>query len=106
MKQTVTEQTFVDAFVNMNREDNFTRPGRIALYEYLTELEEEWGIELELDVIAICCEYTEYADEDEVRKAYGLDEDEDIDLYTIVIEAGGYNWNGRTEDSTIIIRDW
>ena len=104
MRQTVTEQSFVDAFVNMNREDNFSRLGRIALYDYFTELEEDCGIEVELDVIAICCEYSEYADEDEVRKVYGLDEDEDIRDYTTVIEAGGYNF--ETPLNTIIIRDW
>ncbi len=106
MKQTVTEYEFVNAFDKMDRGDNFTRTGRFALYEHLIQLEEDCGIEMELDVIGICCTYTEYADEDEVRKAYGLDEDEDIHDYTTVIEAGGYNWNGRTQDSTIIIEDW
>ena len=112
MKQTVTEQEFIDAFVNMNREDNFTYGGRVALYEYLTELEEDCGIELELDVIAICCEYSEYADEDEVRKAYELEDHEDIHDYTTVIEAEQTNWDdplgvkGLPSVSTIIIRDW
>ena len=106
MKQTVTEYEFVNAFDDMGRGNSFTRTGRFALYEYLTELEEDCGIELELDVIAICCDFTEYADEDEVREAYELEDHEDIHDYTTVIEAGGYNWNGRTQDSTIIIRDW
>ena len=109
MKQTVTEQEFVDAFVNMNREDNFTRPGRMALYDYFTELEEDCGIELELDVIAICCEYTEYADEDEVREAYSLEPHEDIEDYTPVIYATQTNWKnplGPAIQSSIIVRDW
>lgn len=109
MKQTVTEQEFIDAFVNMNREDNFTYGGRVALYEYLTELEEDCGIELELDVIAICCEYTEYADEDEAREAYSLEAHEDIEDYTPVIYATQTNWKnplGPAIQSSIIVRDW
>lgn len=108
MKQTVTEYEFVNAFDKMDRGGSFTRTGRVALYEYLTELEEDCGIELDLDVIAICCDFTEYADEDEVRKAYGLDEDEDIHDYTTVIYATQTNWKNPLgpRDSTIIIRDW
>ena len=108
MKQTVTEYEFVNAFDKMDRGNSFTRTGRVALYEYLKELEEDCGIEEELDVVAICSTYSEYADEDEVRKEYGLDEDEDIHDYTTVIYATQTNWNNPLgpRDSTIIVRDW
>jgi len=35
--------------------------GARALAEYLEELEEDCGIELELDVVALRCEFSEYA---------------------------------------------
>ena len=60
MKQTINECQFADAFVHMNREGNFSREGLRALYEYLTSIEEDTGEEMELDVIAICCEFGEF----------------------------------------------
>lgn len=59
MKQTVTESDFINAFVQMNRKENFTYEGRKALYEYFEQYEQDTGEEIELDVIAICCEYSE-----------------------------------------------
>jgi hypothetical protein len=43
----------------MDRKENFTYEGRKALYAYFEEYEESTGEEIELDVIAICCEYNE-----------------------------------------------
>lgn len=60
MKQDISLSEFRDAFHAMNRGDNFSYEGLEALYNYLTNLENECGIEIELDVIALCCEYTEY----------------------------------------------
>ena len=73
MKNTINEYDFVRAFDEMNRSENFSRAGRFALYDYLTEYEEDTGIELELDVIAICCDFTEYESLDEFRENYGND---------------------------------
>jgi hypothetical protein len=61
MKQTVSETDFLDAFRAYGRADQFTRAGLIALYDYLEELEADTGEEVELDVIALCCDYSEYA---------------------------------------------
>jgi hypothetical protein len=71
MKRTVTEYEFVKAFDDYGRETNFTRLGRFALYEYLTDLEEDCGIELELDVIGICCDFTEYESLDDCNEQTG-----------------------------------
>ena len=60
MKTTVTCSDFVDAFRHAGREDQFTVAGRKALFDYLEELENDTGTELELDVIALCCDYSEY----------------------------------------------
>ena len=60
MKINVTEQMFHQAFVDYNRPNNFTHEGVGLLYEYLIELEEDTNIELELDPIGICCEYSEW----------------------------------------------
>jgi hypothetical protein len=60
MKKTVTEGEFVDEFDVYNRPNNFSIEGRRALYQYLIEIEAGTGDEMDLDVIAICCTYSEY----------------------------------------------
>ena len=59
MITTITQSDFHESFKRVNREDNFSREGLDALFKYLTELEDSTGTPIELDVIALCCEYTE-----------------------------------------------
>jgi hypothetical protein len=61
MKQNVTKSEFNDAFIAYGRGDQFTYRGRAALYDYLTELEADIGQEIELDVVALCCDYSEHS---------------------------------------------
>ena len=58
MKNTISQYDFQRAF-ETQRPDNFSYNGLIALFEYFEECEESIGEEIELDVIAICCEYSE-----------------------------------------------
>ena len=68
------------------RPDNFSYEGLTALYDYLTELEEDLGEEMELDVIAICCEFTEYENLEEFCNNYsGFNTMEEIEQNTTVI---------------------
>ena len=71
MKKTINEFEFVQAFDDYMRSENFSRAGRFALYEYLTEYEEDTGEEIELDVIALCCEFTEYENLKQFRVNHG-----------------------------------
>ena len=73
MKQTVTEYQFVDSFRACGRESQFSVPARRALFEYLEEYENSTGEEIELDPIAICCEWAEYKSPKEAAKVYGLE---------------------------------
>lgn len=70
MKITVNQGQFVDQFARMNRDENFSYEGKIALFDYIEEYEESTGEEIELDVIALCCEYTEYANIEEFHANY------------------------------------
>lgn len=87
MKQTINKYEFSDAFVKMNRENNFSYEGRDALFNFLEEYEEATGEEMELDIIALCCDFTEYADIEEFQRDYGEEYEtiEDIEQRTIVI---------------------
>ena len=70
MKQTINEYQFRDAFIRMDRKENFSYAGLIALYDYLTALEDDIGEEFELDVIALCCDYSEY-DLEDLQREFG-----------------------------------
>jgi hypothetical protein len=71
MKQSdLTFTEFTNAFTRMGREDQFSYDGLKALYEYLTEYEEQTGEEIELDVMALCCDYAEH-DADSLWNDYG-----------------------------------
>lgn len=58
MKQTVELHDFRDAFRSI-RPDNFSYEGLAVLFDYLEELGDDIGEEIELDVIAICCDFSE-----------------------------------------------
>ena len=70
MKQSVNMYDFERAFKNFER-DNFSYDGLKALFEYLEEYEEGTGEEVELDVIALCCDYMEYDSLKEYNDDYG-----------------------------------
>ena len=78
MKQSVSIYDFERAFKRCERE-NFSYDGLKALFEYLEEFEDGTGEEVELDVIALCCEYAEYDSLNEYNDDYGTKYDE-IDL--------------------------
>ena len=88
MKTTINNSDFHDAFKSYNREDNFSWEGLDALFSYLESYEEDTGTEIELDVIAICCEYTKYENIAEFNSNYGKECEtlEDIEEFTTVIK--------------------
>ena len=89
MKETINQSQFIDRFKEMNRKNNFSYEGKKALFEYLTDLEEDTGQETELDIISICCDYNEYENIKEFWNDYDKKTYPDIDTireYTQVIE--------------------
>ena len=88
MKQTVNEYDFRRAFETL-RPEQFSYEGLGLLYQYFVELEDDLGEEIELDVIAICCEWSEDSPA-EIMDKYnlglddiGLDPDDDPDKSAI-----------------------
>lgn len=61
MKQTVNFNEFCHAFHAYDRYDQFGYAALRALFDYLEEFEESTGQEMELDVIALCCDWTAYS---------------------------------------------
>jgi len=60
MYQHVNATDFEDAFRAAGRYDQFSWKAKQALFEYLEQYEEDIGEEIELDVIALCCEFDEF----------------------------------------------
>ena len=82
MKQSVNSYDFERAFVLAGRKDQFSYDGLRALFDYLEEYEDGTGEEIELDVVALCCDYSEHESALECVKDYGYEpeyyeEDED-----------------------------
>ncbi len=83
MYQTITRSMFHDAFRDMGRLDNFSYAGRDALFDMLESLSEDEK-DIELDVIALCCEYAEDSVE-QVLKDYNLEKLDDLYGATYVV---------------------
>lgn len=87
----VSFNDFLEEFEKYGRENQFSYEGKKALFNYLEELGEDLGEPIELDIIAICCDFTEYTNLEEFNDAYGycmgkdIENIEDISYYTIVI---------------------
>ena len=90
MKKTITRQEFIDSFTGGYKE-NFSYDGKLALFDSLEELEESCDIEIELDPIGLCCEFTEYESLEEFHENYpkkGYPTLEVIEEHTQVIRIG------------------
>ena len=74
----VSKSEFRDEFSKMNRKDKFSYEGLNALYDWLDEYYEEADKPYDLDVIEICCDFTEYDSLEEFNKYYNR-EYENID---------------------------
>ncbi len=71
MKTTVTETDFIEAFRRYGRYDQFGYDALKSLFAYLEEFEQDTGDEIELDVIALCCDYAVDSVED-IASNYGI----------------------------------
>ena len=91
MKQTIDVYGFRRAFERTDRKDQFSYEGLKALFEYLEQYEDDTGEEVELDIIALCCDYCEYESLAEFHGEYDADDYPDWDKiaeYTSVIPVG------------------
>jgi hypothetical protein len=72
MKQSITRYGFAHLFEEYNRKENFSYNGRLALFDYLEELEDDTGEQIECDIIGFCCDFSEYETVEECAKEYSL----------------------------------
>lgn len=68
-----TRFAFASLFNDYGRGNQFTYQGFDALYWYFSDLSDDLGEDISIDVVAICCEWTEYDSLKELADAYGID---------------------------------
>jgi hypothetical protein len=106
MKTTLSTYDFRDAFRKAGRGELFYYGGLGFLNRYFVEIVEDTGEEIELDVIAICCDFAEN-DWSTIARDYGIDVEEGnefddvlnylLDHTTIV---------GTTDDGNIVYQQF
>ena len=85
MKDTIQEYQFVDEM--SGKDHGFSYHGAKALFEHLTQLEEDCETDIEFDPIAFRCEYDEYENLKAVQDNYDdIESLEDLRNNTTVIE--------------------
>jgi hypothetical protein len=97
MKQTVDFDDFRQAFMDI-RPNNFTYEGLTTLFEMLWEYEQDTGKEIELDVIALCCDFSEYDSFEELTDSYDTIETED--------DLSDWTWWRKTKTNSYIIQNF
>lgn len=99
-------------FKECGRENHFSYEGFNALYDYLDKYSDEVGEDFKVNVIAICCDFTEYSDWEKLYNDHSysynnksksfeeLEEDNELDVFkewvqdrTTVIEVTDYKKN-------------
>jgi hypothetical protein len=107
MKTSVNFSNFVDAFRTSGRYDQFGYEALQIIFDYLEEYEASTGEEMELDVVAICCDFSadHYKD---IADNYGIDLDPEDDEETQMQQVKDFLETetimlGQTEDQCNIV---
>ena len=96
----VTESDFTRAFDDMGRGTSFSTEALKEIYAYLEELSEDLGEDIELDVIAICCEFSEMAFDEVLEEQGEDDEDDALDEFERQLEKD-HGWVVRLSGSFV-----
>ena len=71
--ETVTKQHFIDTFrQSAERKEQFSYEALEELFQYYDNLGNEFGSNIEFDMIGICCEWSEYDNLKEMEDAYDM----------------------------------
>ena len=111
MKTTINEYEFLKTFKTWTANDRnrqFSHQALKEIFAILTEYEEDTGEELELDVVGICCSFTEYDNIREAASQYDIDlndypnDDQDDDLFDELNSNVCSVWNIYNTDRVLV----
>lgn len=71
MNQSVNFSDFVNAFRSHDRDNQFSYEAKRMIFDYIEDYEQDSGEHVELDVIAICCDFSELSLQ-EVLNSYNI----------------------------------
>ena len=96
--QTLTKSSFIDAFKQSSRKDQFSYEALEAIFDFMEDYSNETGEVVELDIVGTCCEWAESHWSD-VARDYGIDlndfaDDEDDDNRIKAVSE--YLWDNTT----------
>jgi hypothetical protein len=87
--QTLDKYSFIEAFQQSSRRDQFSHDALDAIFEYLESYSEDTGENLEFDIVAICCDWSEMTWQ-EIAINYAIDLDHCDDDDERIGEVEGY----------------
>jgi len=94
VKTNVTAYDFLQSFKDTGRNVAWSRPGLLALFDYIEELEDSTGHETELCVVGLDSEYAEYRSLEQIQGDYshldGVPQAESIDEVAEILKWEGY----------------
>lgn len=70
--QTLSKSSFIDAFTHSSRKDQFSYEALEAIFDYLEDYSDSTGEPVELDIVGICCEWSE-ANWSDIARDYSID---------------------------------
>lgn len=89
MYKNINEQEFINEFKIGTRKAQYSIEGLKALYKYFKNYEFAANEDVYLDVIAVCCEYTEYENIEACLKDYDLKTIDELRENTDIIKIEG-----------------
>ena len=106
MKKTLTTYEIAHELMN-DTNANWSRVGAFALAEYLQELEDDTGVEMEMDVVAIRCDYSQYHSlEDFADQYFSGDTQTVADALGLNVDMSGVEFEEDEEEVSQLIREY
>jgi hypothetical protein len=105
MKKTMTTYDIAHELLQ-DENASWTRAGAFALAEYLEEYEESTGEEMEMDVVAIRCDFSEYSSLEDWAVDYFSDSKQASDAMGLELDMDGETWTGDEEEIQDAIRSF
>lgn len=91
-------------FRECGRENHFSYEGFNALYDYLEELSDRTDEDFKVDAIALCCDFTEYSDWEELYNNYSCSYNNESKTYEELEEEGELDdFKEWVQDRTTVI---
>ena len=112
MKQTINQYDFINAFQSWDTYKNhFSYDGLVLLYEYFEDCYADTDIEMELDVVGICCDFSEMSLEEVISYYTVTPLDQDMSEGEQVECIADYlseqtSFIGYTDDKTFVFAQW